>query len=325
MLRCLSEILKKLRVRSVVLTQAAGCRNDFLQDVPPSDFLSFYLSGCQTAQFDSLPPLLFWKELLAQRTFDLLSHYVPACFQVQRRGRQNIETCCVASMTCTAALEKTKSYIYLSNSKCSQTHWPALCSLTTTYCTSLLHSQQQCYNYQWIITLYCVWACLPSSSFISMLTCSFPDISLSLLEQLLDSYINVVCVSERKLDSSSIFSATWAKPLPASTSSGLFLLYKWQKWRNFKWTRTATVFVVRLLGKQRESCSQLSPSSVDTDKQRNVTMADKHRSAATQHFLRQPKCVTQCHAHKSVLGQWAAPFTHSASNLSPCLGFQRQT
>lgn len=74
----------------------------------------------------------------------------------------------------------------------------------------------------------------------------------------------------------------------------------------------------RLLENQRESCSQLSPSSIDTDKRWNVTMADKHCNAAalcflhnwdTHHFLRQLKCATQCHEHKSILGQRAAPFT----------------
>lgn len=99
-------------------------------------------------------------------------------------------------------------------------------------------------------------------------------------------------------------------------------------------------FVARLLGKQRESRSQLSPSSVDADKQRNVTMADKHRSAAAHCGVRTTETHTHTHgtfldnqnvrhnairAHKSVLGQRAAPFTHPASNLSARLGFQSQT
>lgn len=37
----------------------------------------------------------------------------------------------------------------------------------------------------------------------------------------------------------------------------------------------------RPLENQRVSCSKLSPSSIDTDKRRNVTMPDKHRNAAT--------------------------------------------
>lgn len=134
-----------MRARSVVLAEAAGCRNDFLQDVPPSDFLSFYLSGCQTAQFDSLPPLLFWKVLLSLRGLLIFCRIMfPHVFKA--RGEADKTPKPAASPQWLALpLRKRPNPTFT---------FQTVNVLTTAYCTSLLHSQQQRYRCHWIITLY---------------------------------------------------------------------------------------------------------------------------------------------------------------------------